>query len=163
MADVERSLPQFGGQRMALSFVPATPDDAEALASYLPAPHADGTPVQPEEFPQELPGYLIEMSTRLMVGDQALSGGGSASVTLGLPVLVQTEFYDPSQQAWAGATERVAEVGEYHAFTVNGQGVGLPRALAMAQRLDGLRRTLKQQKGDRLAKRGQIYLFFKPA
>lgn len=137
VADLQRSLPQLGGKRLGLSFIPATQDDAETLASYLPAPHADGSPVQPGEFPQELPGYLIEMKAQLLAGDSVMSSGGS--LVLGMPVLLQTELFDPGQQAWISMAERVVEVGEIHAMGINGQGTGLPRVQAMAQRLEALR------------------------
>ncbi|AXQ31164.1 hypothetical protein D0B54_21885 [Solimonas sp. K1W22B-7] len=137
---LERSLPQLDGRRVALSFIPATTDDATALASYLPQPHADGSPVQPSEFPEDLPGYLIEMKAQLLIGDDALYTGGN--LTLGTPVLLRTEIWDPGQQAWGPAGDRVADVGEYHALSVNGQGMGLPRMQAAAAGLDRLRTTL---------------------
>ncbi|HSW12370.1 MAG TPA: transglutaminase domain-containing protein [Solimonas sp.] len=139
-AALERSLPQLDGRRLALSFVPATADDAEVLASYLPQPHADGSPIQPEEFPQEIPGYLVEMSAQLLVGEDSLSSGGS--LAMGTQLLFQSELYDPSQGIWESAGAQLVEAGEYHVLGVNGQGMGLPRVTAMAQQLQVLRSQL---------------------
>ncbi len=49
------SLPAHSGKRLTLSFAPATAADQQTLDSYLPAPHADGSPVLPAEFPPDLP------------------------------------------------------------------------------------------------------------
>jgi transglutaminase-like putative cysteine protease len=41
-----QSLPNLAGKKITLSFAPATQADENLMTSYLPAPHADGTPVQ---------------------------------------------------------------------------------------------------------------------
>ncbi|WP_152034013.1 hypothetical protein [Paracidovorax avenae] len=58
------------------------------IASYLPKPHADGSPIQPSELPTSLPGYLIRLKPRLMLDTQAVAmraelvGQGGFSVLL---------------------------------------------------------------------------------
>ena len=39
------SLPRLAGKKITLSFAPATQADADLIASYLPKPHADGSPI----------------------------------------------------------------------------------------------------------------------
>ena len=54
-------LSKLAGKRLTLSYIPASQADADLIASYLPKPHADGTPIQLSELPSSLPGYLINL------------------------------------------------------------------------------------------------------
>lgn len=53
------------GKRLTLSYIPASQADADTIASYLPKPHADGTPILPSELPTSLPGYLIYLKAQI--------------------------------------------------------------------------------------------------
>jgi len=44
------------GRKITLSFSPASQADQNTINSFLPQPHADGSPIRPSELPQSLPG-----------------------------------------------------------------------------------------------------------
>ncbi|QTD43727.1 hypothetical protein [Ottowia testudinis] len=61
---------KLSGKRITLSYVPATQADADLIASYLPKPNADGSPIRPEQLPTSLPGYLIKLKPQISVDGQ---------------------------------------------------------------------------------------------
>jgi len=126
------SLPALSGKRLTLSFVPATAADQQALDSFLPAPHADGSPVLPGEFPADLPGYLIQVAAQLRVEGQIASSGGS--FVLGQELSASVGHFDPAAGAWSDAGHELV-AGEYHALAVDGQGVGAADLDAVKSRL----------------------------
>ena len=65
--DVTKSLPELAGKKITLSYSPATQDDEDVINSYLPEPHADGTPIDPSELPSSLSAYLIKLEPELRV------------------------------------------------------------------------------------------------
>ena len=62
LVSIDRSTVALAGKKLTLSFLPATQADADLINSYLPQPHADGSPIQPSELPASLPGYLLGFS-----------------------------------------------------------------------------------------------------
>lgn len=69
------SLPELAGKKITLSYSPATPQDEAVIDSYLPQPHADGTPIQPSELPSSLPAYLINVKPELRIDGQVVATG----------------------------------------------------------------------------------------
>ncbi|MEW6054880.1 MAG: transglutaminase-like domain-containing protein, partial [Nitrospirota bacterium] len=59
--NITKSLPELAGKKITLNYSPATAQDEAVINSYLPKPHADGTPIQPNELPSSLPSYLINL------------------------------------------------------------------------------------------------------
>ena len=63
----------INGKRLTLSYIPATQADADTIASYLPRPNADGSPIRPEQLPTSLPGYLIRLKPQINLDGQAVA------------------------------------------------------------------------------------------
>lgn len=115
------SLPALAGKSLALSFRPATPDDAAVINSYLPQPHADGTPIDPRELPSSLPGYLINVKPELTLDGQVIAAGDA--VMLGGDVFTRTSITSPNSSLSEITSENRITAGEYHAIVLDGQGI----------------------------------------
>ena len=75
--NITKSLPELAGKKITLSYSPATPQDEAVINSYLPKPHADGTPIQPNELPSSLPAYLINLKPELRIDGVVVATGTS--------------------------------------------------------------------------------------
>lgn len=133
---LQGNLPTLLGHRLDISFRPATNDDSQVLAGLLPAPHSDGSPIQPSEYPSSIPAYLINMTAQLFQDGQLLQEGGS--VTLGAPLLLESAAYDPASANWVEGSADTVNAGELHAITLD---TGMSPSLMQAQQaqLDQLR------------------------
>ncbi|QZA80713.1 transglutaminase-like domain-containing protein [Deefgea piscis] len=118
---LEQSLPRLAGKKITLSFTPATQADTDTLNSYLPKPHADGTPIQPSELPASLPGYLINLKAELRIDGQIIASGGSFK--LGSDLSSQGALYDPVSQNWDAGEVAHPAAGEYIAIGLDLAGV----------------------------------------
>ena len=90
---------QLVGKRLTLSYAPADQATTDLIASYLPKPHADGSPIQPSELPTSLPGYLIRLKPQITLDGQVVAQSTSA-ITMGTDLQGQggfTQLYDPSR------------------------------------------------------------------
>jgi transglutaminase-like putative cysteine protease len=114
------SLPSLARKKITLAFVPASQADADTIASYLPKPHADGSPIQPSELPRSLPGYLIQVKPELRVDGKAVATTNGA-VIMGKELYATQGVTDPMRGADDGDFYPVA--GEVHATAISGQGV----------------------------------------
>jgi hypothetical protein len=114
------SLPSLARKKITLAFVPASQADADTLASYLPKPHADGSPIQPSELPRSLPGYLIQVKPELRVDGKAVATTNGA-VIMGKELYASQGVTDPMRGADDGDFYPIA--GEVHATAISGQGV----------------------------------------
>jgi RHS repeat-associated protein len=132
-AALTASLPSLAGKRITLSFAPATSADAATLASYMPKAHADGTAIQPNEFPASIPGYLINVTAELRVDGQVVASGGS--FVLGSPLIANIGTYDPSIAAWNNSTFS-PNAGDYQAIAIDAQGIGADQINAVKSRLN---------------------------
>lgn len=66
---------QLIGKRLTLNYPAADKASEDLIASYLPKPHADGSPIQPGELPTSLPGYLIRLKPRISLDGQTVAQG----------------------------------------------------------------------------------------
>ena len=71
-------MPQIAGKKITLSFSPATANDEAVIESFLPQPHADGTPIKPNELPTSFPAYLINLKPELRIDGQVMASGAPA-------------------------------------------------------------------------------------
>ncbi|MFP5304204.1 MAG: transglutaminase domain-containing protein, partial [Gammaproteobacteria bacterium] len=140
---LERSLPALAGKRLTLSFGAATADDQAVLDSYFPQRHADGTRVQPEELPQEIPGYLVRVAAQLALEGEAPVTGGD--FVLGSALALTTALFDPATGQWRQADDTLY-AGEYQALVVDGQGIAGSELQALSTRLTATQ--LKLEAGD---------------
>lgn len=136
------SLPYLAGKSLALSFRPATADDEATINSYLPQPHADGTPIDPSELPSSLPGYLINVKPELTVDGQVIASGDTQM--LGSDAFTKADITSPGSGLSRVESENRITAGEYHVVGIDTQGVSsdhLNRIKAdlvkAKQRLDG--------------------------
>ncbi|ADX44630.1 transglutaminase domain-containing protein [Paracidovorax avenae ATCC 19860] len=129
------------GRRFTLAYEPADTASADLIASYLPKPHADGSPIQPGELPTSLPGYLIRLKPRLMLDGQVVAQGTQA-VAMGSELVGQGGFSvlgDASQQ-WDLNSDASHVAGQATAIGISAGGIS-------ARQLDALKDRLEQSKG----------------
>jgi hypothetical protein len=111
------------GKRLTLTYVPASQADADLIASYLPKPHADGSPIQPNELPASLPGYLIKLKPIISL-DGAAVAQSSAALLMGTDLFSTggfTQLYDPNQ--WDLTNEESNVAGNATAIGISAGGV----------------------------------------
>jgi hypothetical protein len=135
---------QLIGKRLTLSYPPADKASEDLIASYLPKPHADGSPIQPGELPTSLPGYLIRLQPRISLDGQTVAQGTQA-LTMGSVLTGQggfTQLYDPGQWDMTPDTSHVA--GQATAIGISAGGIN-------ARQLDDLKKRLEQARTQLLA------------
>jgi transglutaminase-like putative cysteine protease len=133
-----QSTPQIAGKKLLLDFPPLSQADRDAITSFLPHAHADGTPIQPSELPDSLPGYLIRLGAELRVDGNVLMSGGSFN--LGQEVIASGGFFVP-QTGWANASDNFYTAGDLRAIGVDLQGV-------LDTQLQQLKQTIDQTKSN---------------
>jgi transglutaminase superfamily protein len=110
-----KSLPELAGKKITLSYSPATPGDEAVIESYLPEPHLDGSPIQPDELPESLPAYLINVIPELRVDGEVVATG--TPVGLGNAETFTMQFYDPTSSEVPIVNE--IDAGVYQAIGLN--------------------------------------------
>jgi hypothetical protein len=138
-ASFASSLTALAGKRVTMSFVPATAADAQTLSSFLPKPHAAGTPLDAAEFPATLPGYLIRMKAQIRIDGAVSSEGGS--FVLGAPLLRSSGLFDPSQGTWVNA-DKALTAGDYEAYAADASGLSSDDLARLLGRAAGLKAAL---------------------
>ena len=129
---LKQSLPSLAGKKITLSFAPATPADANLIASYMPAPNANGTPIQPSQLPTSLPGYLIRLTAEFRVDGQVVATGGNFA--MGEELVSSEGLFDPVN-GWDFAEDNLPIAGEYIATHVDLQGVSTAQLQALKDRM----------------------------
>ncbi len=143
------SLASVANKRLTLSFVPASQADADVLASYMPKPHADGSPIQPGELPLEVPGYLVRVKAEIRADGELVASGGS--FVLGSELAGSIASFDPSNGEWSESSFG-AHAGDYHAVAVDTQGVSAGQLAAVKARLNATQAKLASGQGASLAR-----------
>ena len=134
---------QLTGQRITLSYTPATQADADLIASYLPQPHADGSPIQPSELPTSLPGYLIQLKPQINVNGQAVATA-STSLAMGTELIGQggfTQLGDSGQ--WDLSQDKSHTVGQATAIGISAGGISAAQLTQLKDRLTQTQTTLQ--------------------
>lgn len=139
------SLPNLAGKKITLSFVPASQADADLIASYLPKPHADGSPIQPSELPTSLPGYLIRLTAELRVDGLVVASGGN--FTMGQELTSNMGLFDPAS-GWDFGEDNKPITGEYIATYVDLQGISSTQVQAVNDRLAAFKTKLDANQFD---------------
>lgn len=136
-----KSLPELAGKKITLSYSPATPQDEAVINSYLPKPHADGTPIQPSELPSTLPAYLINVKPELRIDGQVVATG--ASVGLGGTNIFTMTFSDPSY----GSSQVINYIdgGVYQAIGLNLGKVSQEQLTLLKAKLEATKTKLQNQ------------------
>lgn len=141
---VNSSYAALAGKRLTLSFSPATQADADVMAAYLPKAHADNSPVTAAEYPQSIPGYLIQVKAELRLDGQIIASGGS--FTLGSELAASIGSFEPANGNWNDNNFSV-HAGDYHAIVADTQGINPAQLNAVQQRLAATQARLSSQPG----------------
>ena len=139
--ELSLSLPELAGKKITLSYSPATPQDEAVINSYLPKPHADGTPIQPSEIPSSLPAYLINVKPELRVDGQIVATG--SPVTLGSVENFTMDFSSP----WIPSDQVINKItaGTYHAIALDLGRISAEQAQTLKSRLEATKAKLTAQ------------------
>jgi transglutaminase-like putative cysteine protease len=136
---------QIVGKRLTLSYIPASQADADTIASYLPKAHADGSAIQPAEFPSSLPGYLIRLKPQITLDGQVVATS-SQSLIMGTDLYSTggfSQLYDPSQWDLTGEESNVA--GNATAIGISAGGVSADQLTKLKDRLEATKTKLQAQ------------------
>jgi hypothetical protein len=138
---ISRSLPELAGKKITLSYTPATAADEAVINSYLPQPHADGTPIQPAELPTSLPAYLIQVKPELRIDGQVVATG--SPVTLGAGETFTMNFASPWIPSDLVTNPIIA--GAYHAVALDLSRISSEQGQALKARLESTKAKLEAQ------------------
>lgn len=139
--NMTKSLPELAGKKITLSYSPATPQDEAVINSYLPKPHADGTPIESSELPSSLPAYLINVKPELRIDGQVVVTG--APVGLGGTNIFTMTFSDPSY----GSSQVVnyIDAGVYQAIGLNLGRISQDQLTTLKAKLEATKAKLQNQ------------------
>jgi transglutaminase-like putative cysteine protease len=124
---------KLAGKKLTLAYTPSTDADRQTIESYLPEPHADGSPIQPEEFPQSLPAYKIRVTPELRVEGQAVATGGS--FTLGTDLISRAGFTNMNLRGY-DITQDQQVAGQVGALGISLNGIAASQLETLKQRLE---------------------------
>jgi transglutaminase-like putative cysteine protease len=136
---ITKNLAELAGKKITLSYSPATPQDEAVINSYLPKPHADGTPIQPSELPSSLPAYLINVKPELRIDGQVVATG--MPVTLGGIETFDMTFFDPS--ADNSIVTNTITAGVYEAIGLNLGKISQDQLTNLKAKLDATKTKLQ--------------------
>ena len=134
---------QLVGKRLTLSYAPADQATTDLIASYLPKPHADGSPIQPSELPTSLPGYLIRLKPQITLDGQVVAQSTSA-ITMGTDLQGQggfTQLYDPTQ--WDLTPDASHTAGQATAIGISAGGISAKQLDTLKTRLENTKTQLQ--------------------
>ena len=134
---------QLVGKRLTLSYAPADQATTDLIASYLPKPHADGSPIQPSELPTSLPGYLIRLKPQITLDGQVVAQSTSA-ITMGTDLKGQggfTQLYDPTQ--WDLTPDASHTAGQATAIGISAGGISGKQLDTLKTRLENTKTQLQ--------------------
>lgn len=113
--NITKLLPEIAGKKITLSYAPATLSDEAVINSYLPKPHADGTPIQPSELPTSLPAYLIQLKPELRIDGVLVATGG----TIGMGEIEDFNITIAPPTLSAQVVNNKVTAGEYNAVALD--------------------------------------------
>ena len=142
LVSLDQNTATLAGKKITLSFIPATQADTDLINSYLPQPHADGTPIQPSELPSSLPGYLIHLKAEIRVDGQMVMQGGNLS--MGQELRQASAMFNPGSGQWEEGEINKPIAGEYHAIGLDLQGIATSQLQTLQSRLQQTKAKLEQ-------------------
>lgn len=99
------SIPEIAGKKITLSYSPATAQDEAIINSYLPAPHSDGTPIQPDELPISLPAYIVNLKPELRIKGDLVAIG--SPIGMGKEEIFKMDYICPTTNDNKGIANEV--------------------------------------------------------
>lgn len=142
------TLPQIAGKKITLSFSPATANDEAIINSYLPKPHADGTPIQPSELPSSLPAYLINLKPELRIDGQVVATG--ATTTMGRALPFTMSLNEPGNGI--SNIDNIVTAGEYFGIGIDPARIGTDALNKLKTKLEATKAKLEAQSYSGLTK-----------
>jgi len=140
-----KDLPALALKKITLSFTPANQDDLDLINSYLPAPHADGTPIDPSELPTSLPGYLIHLKAEIRIDGQVVEDGGDFTMGQELTTAMGLNF---PGRGWEESEDNHPIAGEYDAIGLDLQGVSSTQLNTLKTKIEQTKSKLDQYQAD---------------
>jgi hypothetical protein len=140
--NIIKSLPELAGKKITLSYSPATNADEAVINSYLPQPHPDGTPIQPNELPTSLPAYLINLKPELRIDGVVVATG--SSVGMGTNETFTMTFSGPGLNASDVITNEV-KAGNYLGIALDLGRISQEQVQALKTKLETTRAKLEAQ------------------
>jgi hypothetical protein len=125
-------MPQIAGKKITLSFSPASANDQAVIESLLPAPHEDGTPIQPSELPTSFPAYLINLKPELRIDGQIVTSGSAG--TMGSALSFTMSLNEPG--IGLSNIENIIKSGEYFGIGVDTGRIGTKRLVDIKSKLE---------------------------
>jgi transglutaminase-like putative cysteine protease len=147
-----KSLAELAGKKITLSYSPATPDDEAVINSYLPTPHADGTPIEPGELPQSLPGYLINVVPELRIAGQVVATG--SPVALGTIETFKMTFFEPNVDD--SIITNTITAGAYEAIGLNLGRIGQNQLTDLQSKIESTKAKLQSNNSTGLTREDLI-------
>ncbi|MCG6535768.1 MAG: transglutaminase, partial [Syntrophales bacterium LBB04] len=138
---ITKSLPEIAGKKITLSYSPATADDEATINSYLPQPHADGTPIQPSEIPTSLPAYLINLKPELRI-DGIIVATGTA-IGMSYEDTFDMVFTEPGPGGGTDIVSNQIDAGAYYATAINTGKISELQMLSIKAKLEDLKSKLE--------------------
>ena len=138
---ITKSLPEIAGKKITLSYSPATSSDEAVINSYLPKPHADGTPVQPYELPSSLPAYLINLKPELRIDGVVVATGGA--IGMGQKENMTIDLTAPTTAS--NSINNSVIVGEFNAIALDLAKISSDQMIALQAKLGATKAKLQAQ------------------
>jgi len=107
----------------------------------LPEPHEDGTPIDPSELPQSLPGYLIHLTGELTLDGNVIAEGGN--FTMGSELGMEAGYLSADNQSYVSSNKLIA--GEYHIIGVDFQGISRSEITILRDKFENTTSKLENQ------------------
>jgi hypothetical protein len=139
--NITKSLPELAGKKITLSYSPATPQDEAVINKYLPKPHADGTPIQPNELPTSLPAYLINLKPELRIDGVIVATG----MALGMGATEELIMTFTGPKISPDVITNKIEAGEYLGIGLDLGRISEKQMLAMKSKLEATKTKLEAQ------------------
>lgn len=149
---ITKSLPEIAGKKITLSYSPATQADEDVINSYLPAPHPDGTPIDPSELPSSLPAYMINLVPELRVDGLVVATGGA--IGMGSTENVKMVFHDPARPD--DVVSNIISAGEYWGIAVDVSAVSQKQLEDFKAKLENTKAKLEAEEFAGLTKEDML-------
>jgi hypothetical protein len=142
---------ELAGKALSLSYSPATEDDEAVIESRLPEPDENGE-INPEDIPNTLPGYLINLIGEFKIGDEIVAT--TSAMAMGTELITDTGYWEPNRGWNISRNEPIA--GEYQAYALDLQGIAPEQAEKLKQNLETTQENIETENYDALTKQGLV-------
>lgn len=135
----EKSLPELAGNKLALSFKPESQADEDLINSYIPEPDPETGQIDPNQLPNTLPGYLINLTAEFTQNGELISSASAG--TMGGELYETLALWSPSQ-SWQQAVNHPTS-GEYRAIGLDLQGTNASEAVRLKESIENIKTVLE--------------------